>query len=505
MSKLPSIICDILSLGVRVPAAVTGRRSGAGPAEGRALIIEGQAVNASISSPYASSSPYVLQEKPDVYTLYRHGDSIVPVTLAPEPEWYARQTASGIDYRHIALLHGADCLASTVFQECHHWRTNESCHFCGTELSLKKGLTLKRKTPEQLAEVACVARDLNQVTHVVLTSGTGNPPGAEIVYLAQCAAAVKSASGLPIHVQFAPPTDLSLVDAVYHAGVDTVGIHLESFDTGVLACVAPAKARIGLKHYVRSWERAVALFGPNQVSSFLIAGLGETPTSLIEGSELLADLGVYPFIVPLRPIAGTPFANARPPAPSVMQPVYEAVAAILHRKGLASVDCKAGCVRCGACSALAAFERPVAAVVYHRARIPQDIEDALAVRHEVFVEEQKIFPQTDRDAHDATSIHIVAKAGDTIAGTVRIYSKNNNGHWIGGRLAVGKAYRTGKVGARLVQEAVRQVQRQGATQFTARIQVQNVRFFQRLGWKPLGSPEDYMGRPHQQMQADLTC
>ncbi len=59
---------------------------------------------------------------------------------------------------------------------------------------------------------------------------------------------------------------------------------------------------MGLTRYRKSWQEAVRIFGPNQVSSFILAGLGENPENVLWGSDLLADMGVYPFVVPLRPI-----------------------------------------------------------------------------------------------------------------------------------------------------------------------------------------------------------
>jgi putative N-acetyltransferase (TIGR04045 family) len=205
----------------------------------------------------------------------------------------------------------------------------------------------------------------------------------------------------------------------------------------------------------------------------------------------------------LRPIAGTRCTLTCPPPAHHMHPLYEAVAAILQEKGLTAANCKAGCVLCGACSALPAYERPEMEIVYHRARTEAEIEAALAVRREVFVTEQAMFLNTDIDAHDAVSIYIVAKAGETVAGTVRVYPHDKAaGHWVGGRLAVSKPYRAGSVGASLVQEAVKQVLLQGCTHFTAHVQEQNVPFFKRLGWTAIGPTADYRGRPHQQMQAD---
>ena len=82
-----------------------------------------------------------------------------------------------------------------------------------------------------------------------------------------------------------------------------------------------------------SWKKAVEIFGANQVSSFLIAGLGEREDSIIKGSKLLADLGVYPFVVPLRPIPGSLMEQERPPDPALMIGLYEQVAEILKTKG----------------------------------------------------------------------------------------------------------------------------------------------------------------------------
>jgi biotin synthase-related radical SAM superfamily protein len=101
----------------------------------------------------------------------------------------------------------------------------------------------------------------------------------------------------------------------------------------------------------------VAIFGRNQVSSFLIAGLGEMPDSIIEGAALLCDLGVYPFIVPLRPIPGTRLESQSPPNPEAMIEIYQHASALLERSGLSWKNSMAGCVRCGACSGLPDFER----------------------------------------------------------------------------------------------------------------------------------------------------
>ncbi len=499
------IITEIQSLGIQVPSTIAGRKGGAGPAEGRAFLIKGIPVNAPISAPYVANSPFTLKELEDSFLLLKHGRELFPVEVVPEPSFYGLHTEDGTSYRKIALLHGKDCLATTVIQKCVNWKTSQRCCFCGTEISLKNNLTIEKKTPEQLAEVVKAAQENDGITHVVLTSGTADPPGMEIPYLAQCVRAVKSTSGLPVHVQFLPPDDLSLMDELKQAGTDTTGIHIECFDQDTLCRVAPAKAVLGLKRYEQAWKKAVELFGPCQVSSFLIAGLGEEPKSLIWGSEMLADMGVYPFVVPLRPIPGSYMQDALPPDPGTMETIYEAVAGILHKKGLSARDNLAGCVRCGACSALRVYEKEKhMQLICHSARTAQETARAFEIRKQVFVREQKMFKDSDKDEHDNESIHLVAKIDGKIIGTVRVFpGKHSDRHWIGSRLAVLKGYRTFHVGILLVKEAMKRVKKKGCTAFTAHIQEKNINFFSKLGWKPVGPLEDYFGRPHQIMQADL--
>jgi len=214
------------------------------------------------------------------------------------------------------------------------------------------------KKPGQLAEVARAARDLDGAVDVTLTTGSTRAPDRGALYLAQCAEAMKAATGLPVQGQFEPPEDLSVLDQVKDRGVDSVGMHVESFDPAVLARVAPAKARTGIDGYFRAWERAVALFGAGQVSTYVILGMGEDPEMTVRECRRAIDIGVYPFVVPLRPVPGSLMADLPPPGAGYMREVFRKVAPYLRSRGLASWQVKAGCARCNACSAMAAFERP---------------------------------------------------------------------------------------------------------------------------------------------------
>lgn len=133
-----------------------------------------------------------------------------------------------------------------------------------------------------------------------------------------------------------------------------------------------------------------------------------------------------------------------------------------------------------------------------------ELKQYFRLRDDVFVKEQKILSETDIDEHDKGAIHIVAveKSTGKVVGGVRCYKKEGD-TWFGGRLSTATDYRNWRVGLNLVRFAVKTVKSNGCKEFLAYIQPQNVKFFERLGWKVLGEPIIYQGIPHRLMEADL--
>jgi putative N-acetyltransferase (TIGR04045 family) len=137
------------------------------------------------------------------------------------------------------------------------------------------------------------------------------------------------------------------------------------------------------------------------------------------------------------------------------------------------------------------------------------------IRHEVFVTEQAVFAGSDLDAEDASdrTIKVVAwtlspLAGWDPGGAVRLYplgaGDGCGGVWQGDRLAVLGPCRAWNLGGHLVRFAVETAASLGGVEMLAHVQVANVRFFERLGWRRRGESELYVGLPHQLMAIDLT-
>ncbi len=358
-----ALLADLQALGVELQSrdagVAPGRRGGAGPSDHRALSVGGT----TLMVPMRGRSPFrlrVLESDAGATRalLMRESVPVAEVELPSAPAFYALATADGIPYPKIALLHARRVLASTVMQSCVRYNDpGQACRFCAIGTSLKDGRTLARKSPAQLAEVAAAAVRLDGVEQMVLTTGTPATPDRGAAHLAACVAAIKAAvPSLPIQVQCEPPDDLDWIGRLKRAGADTIGMHLEAVEPAVRAAVMPGKAELSLDRYFAAFEAAVREFGRGQVSTYLIAGLGDAPDSIVAIAARLVAAGVYPFVVPFVPIAGTPMSDSAPPPAAVMDGLYRRVAALTRGAGLTGAQGKAGCAKCGACSALASYE-----------------------------------------------------------------------------------------------------------------------------------------------------
>ena len=352
---LAHLIAELQGHGLRVEVPMEGRQGGAGPADAGMLWIDGVAATVPTSAGYARASPYVLRAEDDGWGIYRDDQRLAGAQPFQRPRYYDLATADGVPYWKIALLH-LDSLASTVIQTCAYWGNSDQCTFCGIGVTLANGRTIAKKTPEMLAEVAVAARDLDGAVDATLTTGTTATPDKGALYVARCGHAVREASGLPVEVQFEPPQDRKVIDQVAELGISSVGIHVESFDPAVLARVAPAKARTGIEGYFRAWERAVAAFGEGQVSTYVILGMGEDPGLTVDGCRRAIDMGVYPFVVPLRPTVGSLMQDMAAPPAQYCESVYRRVVPYLTARGLGAQGVAAGCARCQACSAMSLLE-----------------------------------------------------------------------------------------------------------------------------------------------------
>ena len=130
------------------------------------------------------------------------------------------------------------------------------------------------------------------------------------------------------------------------------------------------------------------------------------------------------------------------------------------------------------------------------------------LRSAIFCEEQHLFEATDRDEIDAeaypiTAIHHGSSHCGQVVGVVRIVEQQPR-IWYGGRLGVQREFRRhNQIGKGLIWKAVTTAHGWGCDRFLATVQIQNVRFFQRLHWLSIDELE-IKGIRHHLMEADLS-
>ncbi len=130
------------------------------------------------------------------------------------------------------------------------------------------------------------------------------------------------------------------------------------------------------------------------------------------------------------------------------------------------------------------------------------------LRSTIFCEEQHLFEASDRDERDAIAYPIAAIShgapmAGVVVGVVRILEESP-GLWYGGRLGVHADFRRhNQIGKGLIWKAVSSANGWGCDRFLATVQIQNVRFFQRLHWSSVQELE-IRGIRHHLMEADLS-
>ena len=358
--NFPEILSELQALGMRwLDGSGPGlaRAGGAGPSDHKAVTIANQTVMVPILNHASARSPYAAQVKGD-YALLLKGDELVAELGFPKkPRFYERSTAEGIPYWKIATLHGNDVLATTVLQTCKRYGNRAtSCQFCAIGQSLAAKSTIAEKTPAQLAEVAKAAVELDGVRHMVMTTGTPQSDDRGARVLADAARAIRAAVDLPLQAQCEPPADFAWFSRLSEAGVDSLGLHMEAVTEEVRQRIIPGKAEVPVAVYLEAFSAAVAVFGRGQVSSYILAGLGDSREAILDMCSQMIELGVYPFVVPFVPIAGTPLAHHPTPEPAFMASLLGDLSRLLASANLRSTEIKAGCGRCGACSSLKARE-----------------------------------------------------------------------------------------------------------------------------------------------------
>ncbi len=332
-----------------------GRKGGAGPLGGRYFILENNKtlVNVALWDKKEKSNLLLGEKKGDFFKVYDNKNKrfFGNLRLVKNPQFYSQQTSDGISMKKIALVHGIDCLASTIYQKCVYWACGEPCTFCGIELSLQYDTTIEEKNAKQMSEVITAAKKEGRCSHMTLTSGTDeNIDKGANRYIELLKEIKANHPNLPLHVQIEALDDLSYINKLKEAGADSIGIHIEVLDKTLRKVITPGKCSISYDVFEKNWKHAIEIFGKNQVSSYILTGFGESKLDFESNLEKVISIGVIPYITPVRSIPGKkdlPITSY-----GELLEIYRKVAKLMKQYGVNPFENKAGCVKCGGCSAI---------------------------------------------------------------------------------------------------------------------------------------------------------
>jgi predicted GNAT family N-acyltransferase len=121
-----------------------------------------------------------------------------------------------------------------------------------------------------------------------------------------------------------------------------------------------------------------------------------------------------------------------------------------------------------------------------------------ALRHAVFVLEQNVPEEIERDQYDAGAIHVVAIAEGDVVGVLRIVDMGE--HAKIGRVAVRKDWRGKGVARTMMQYAMDLSRRNGQPRFYLSAQLDALGLYEKLGFSAFGEPFVEAGIDHVAMK-----
>jgi len=125
-------------------------------------------------------------------------------------------------------------------------------------------------------------------------------------------------------------------------------------------------------------------------------------------------------------------------------------------------------------------------------------EDAYAIRHEVFIQEQGVPEDMELDKHDPGADHALAYQKGQCVATARLVRLDANSAQIG-RMAVLVALRGQGIGTAMLKKLLELAMSEGISSLILHSQVSAVSFYEKLGFKTDGPTYQEAGIPHRNM------
>jgi hypothetical protein len=311
----------------RLPGEGQALRVRAGLGSGLDLVLDAPGelwVNAPVTEPFAAESPYSLHG-PDGrgrHELRHEGRPLVSVRVPARPAFYDLRTASGRPMGSVGSMQGT-YLGVYYGELCANWKrpAEDACRFCALGCNVADGSECTAKSVEDVVETARAARAELGISFVHVNGGFCDRHDYLQRY-GPLVDALRRRTGLLLGLQIPPLPDPAGYRELARLGVDNLSLCFEFFDPERFREACPGKdRRAGLAHYLESVRFCAREVGFPTVNGELIAG-PEDPARTREAIDWLTGVGAVPTVCVFRPLAGTPWAWRRPPATSLVAPLF---------------------------------------------------------------------------------------------------------------------------------------------------------------------------------------
>jgi predicted GNAT family N-acyltransferase len=135
------------------------------------------------------------------------------------------------------------------------------------------------------------------------------------------------------------------------------------------------------------------------------------------------------------------------------------------------------------------------------ARDADEVRAALALRHEVFVVEQRVPIGEEIDEHDDGALHLVVVEDGRVVATCRVVMDGGTAKL--GRVAVAPSARRRGLASRLIEESERHARALGARRVALAAQTGALSLYERAGYTPYGERFMDAGIEHLMMEKRL--
>lgn len=294
-------------------------------------------INISVAEEFSAESPYLLVKRGGEYRIVGGGWD-EPFTF------FEKLPETGTVLDDMARLHSEGCINIWPSTACCYDSPELKCRFCSLEAESGAPMDID----ELCADLRILLSKVPKDYMLNFSGGTYRDPDWMARYWIRLARGIREFSDADITVEFAPPADLALLQEMKDAGIGVVIMNLEVAEPARRGTICPGKSRISYEHYHEAFREAVRIFGWGMVSSVLIGGI-QPKEEIMKECAVMAAEGVYPTIMPFRPMDNCELYGFRRCEPEELIEMSDYLGELLHKYCMDFTK-QPGCTKCGGCS-----------------------------------------------------------------------------------------------------------------------------------------------------------